>query len=207
MAWVDEITGLYIPVLFILLNMQKLFSLLLAFSYFLHTCSAQQVDTTKKRMFPGKKNAVSTGFAIPIHNFSNTHFAGATLQYSISKYRFGILKKKPVHSIGLTANGGASYFLGKKERVVSHDYRYPPYIHFHLHAGAIYNPKEKINIQLTAGPGVSLYNGTTRFTIGTGLEGNYFFNGNVALSAGLFLMKEHYSDPLYFGALKAKYTF
>lgn len=187
--------------------MQRLFFLLIAFGYFSHSCTAQQVGTTKKRRFPREKNSVTAGLAIPLHNFSNTHFGGLAVQYSISNYRFGLLKKKPLHLFGLTANSGAVYFLGKKEKIVSVNYHYPVYINFHIHGGIIYNPLNKMNFQLTAGPGLSLYNRTTRFTIGTGLEGNYFLNTKIALAAGFSLIKEPISDPLYYGSLRASYAF
>lgn len=187
--------------------MQKIFSLLISSGFFFLSCTAQQVDTMQKKIFPGEKNAVAAGIAIPLHNFSNTHFGGAAVQYSISNYRFGILKKKPLHILGLTANAGAACFFGKKEKIVSFDYRYPAYIHFHIHGGVMYNAGKKVNIQLTAGPGLSLYNETTRFTIGTGLEGNYFLNTRIAVTAGFAVMKESISDPLYSGSLRASYVF
>ena len=169
--------------------------------------SAQEKDNKKFIPPSGVNNAASLGPALPLGNFSETHFGGISMQYSRSNNRFGIMKKNPSKKIGFTCNAGIAYYFGKEETIVSTTYQYPAYTFLHLYGGAIYNVSKKANISLTAGPALGLYNGTKAFNIGANLDASYYINKRIAITPGILLMKESGADPLWAASLKATILF
>src|SRR5689334_14594281 len=92
----------------------KIYSILLLF--LLSEClvgQAQKSATSAPEKVRGKSQAVAFGLYRPVGIFSESHVAGAGIDYSRSRHRFGkgVLPAKP---IGFILQGGASYFLGKK---------------------------------------------------------------------------------------------
>ena len=184
--------------------MQRLFIFLhLIFCITIADLSMAQSQRPQKHNHPsGKQHAVSIGAAIPLGNFSSTHIIGAAINYSWSNHRFGGMDVKPVKPFGFTANSGAEYYFGKKETVSGYAYQYPKYIFIHTYAGIIYSPWRKSNISLTAGPAWSIYNGNTKFNIGSCLEASIFFRKKIAITSGIIFMKESGADPLWAASLK-----
>lgn len=116
---------------------------------------------------------LSAGIAFPVGVFAETHFAGATVQLAYTDHRFGKLFTLPKKKIGYVFNSGFSHYVGRKETVSGHDFNYGGYFIFHTYAGGIYNAGRKINISLTAGPALGLYQKNLRFNIGSNLSGTY----------------------------------
>jgi hypothetical protein len=155
----------------------------------------------------GKNNASSFGINIPVGEFSKTHFAGISLDYSWSHHRFGNLKALPKKLIELTANGGIAYYFGKKEMVAGYDYRYGGYLYLHAFAGAIYNPCKKGNITLTTGPSLGIYKGSADVGFGIKVGGSYSITDKIALRPEIIFLKHHEAAPLWVVAMRAVYSF
>jgi len=88
-----------------------------------------------------------------------------------------------------------------------YSYKYPGYSFLHSYAGIIYNPCKKINISLTSGPGLGLYDGNTQFNLGINLSGNYHLSDKFSISPVLIFMKETKSDPLWATGFRATIVF
>lgn len=151
-----------------------------------------------------KRFSVSASAHLPVGDFSSTHWIGIGAEVSPARYWFGIFKWKKVR---LTYNGGLAYYLGKKEKASGYDYKYPGYFFIHAFGGVAYRPVKKATINLTTGPAIGIYNGTTRFNIGARLESTYFISTSIAIGPGIIFMKESGANPLWSAALKATYVF
>jgi hypothetical protein len=169
----------------------------------------------------GKKNKskksdlgidVSAAIRLPVGNFNSTHLIGVGLDISPS-YRTVRLERKI--KIAFTYNVGMAYYLGKKVKPGGYQYRYPSYIFLHAFAGILLIPSKnggmtfpsKIEISLTGGPALGIYNGDTRFNPGSKLELNYRLNGHVTIGPGIILIKESGADPLWAASIKATLAF
>lgn len=150
----------------------------------------------------GKQSSISFNIARPIGNFSGTHFGGFAIEYSISKRQLGLMKSKPANSFSFIATGGFAYYFGKKETVSGYPYDYPGYFFIHAFGGVLYNALKKGSIVFTAGPGLGIYNGNTRFNLGSELELSYYISKKLAIGPGIKLMKESGSKPLLATAIK-----
>jgi hypothetical protein len=167
-----------------------------------------QNDNGKKKLHPGGKgNEISVGANIPLGNFNNTHTVGIAVEYLLSNYRFGKMDIKPVKQFGFSANAGMAYYFGKKEIISGYPYDYPGYVFVHAYAGVIYNPWKKENINLTIGPALGIYHGSTKFNIGSKLEGSYYVSERIAITPGIIMMKESGADALWTASLKATLAF
>lgn len=169
--------------------------------------SAQLKPATQIKLPADQSNAVSLGASIPVGDFSNTHFLGATAQYEITNHRSGLLNKKPSSLLGWLVQSGAAFYTGRKESISSYSYTYPHYIFLHVYGGAIINPAKEFNINITAGPALGLYNGDSQFNLGIQLEANYYFNRKLGIAPGLHWMKEAGANALVAASLKAVLTF
>ncbi len=189
--------------------MNRFFKIICLLFYMLYSIPVfSQSQRPQKHNHPsGKQHAVYLGAVIPFGNFSSTHNVGFSASYAWSGHRFGDMDVKPVKPFGFTAESGFGYHSGKKETVSGYTYNYPRHIFIHTNAGVIYNPWSKGNIRLTAGPAIGIYSGHTRFTIGSCLEGSYYFSRKWAVSPAINLIKEPGADPLWAASLKAAWTF
>lgn len=149
-------------------------------------------------------NAVSVGINFPVADFSSTHLIGISADYSPARHRFGLLKNK---HFALTYNGGATYYLGKKETVGNYSYHYPPYFFIHAFAGFLYSTGKKVTAILFAGPALGLYNGHAQFNTGSKIEINYLINQRISIGPGILVTKESGSDPLWSALVKATMIF
>lgn len=182
--------------------------LLLIFIYCLTiTTTLGQVRGSKIKLPKGFQKIISFGANLPVGNFSNTHFWGIGVEFSISKYRYGQMAVKPEQAISFFYTLGIDYYFGKKETVSNYPYNYPGYTFINLYPGLIYNTDKKINISLTAGPALGIYNGTTQLNIGTTLSGTYYLNEKIGITPSLVLMKESGADPLLVVSLKGTWAF
>lgn len=150
---------------------------------------------------------LSAGSAFPVSGFAETHFTGAAVQIAYTDHRFGKLFTLPKKKIGYVFNSGFSHYFGRKETVSGHDFKYGGYFIFHTYAGGIFNAGRKININLTAGPALGLYQKNLRFNIGSDLSGTYYFNRKWGATAALQFLNETGARPLWSAALKASYAF
>ena len=163
---------------------------------------AQATDINPKPP-EGRSQAISFGIAIPLGNFAATHFGGLTVEYLWSKNRFRQPKTKPVKSFGFIATGGLVYYAGKKETISGYLYDYPGYFFLHAFGGMLYNPVKNGSVTLTAGPALGIYNGNTKFNIGSKLEVSHYISKKIAIGPGIILMKESGADPIWATSLKA----
>jgi hypothetical protein len=143
--------------------------------------------------------ALSFGAIVPIGSFSSTHIAGLRAEYAPARHVFGLVRLK---KFALTYNGGLAYYLGKKETVSSYPYKYPNYLFIHAFGGVLYKLVKKTEITLTAGPGIGIYDGNTRFNLGSQLEISYHINNKWGIGPGIVFMKEKGADPLWSVVLK-----
>lgn len=186
--------------------MKKTVFIMLAGIFASNTILAQ-ADTSRTNYTKDKSNAASFGINIPIGEFSETHLAGISLNYSWSHHRFGKLNKLPKKLIGFTASGGIDYYFGKKETVAGYDFRYGGYTNLYAFGGAIYNPCKKGNISLTTGPAMSIYKDNAEIGFGVIINGNYYFNDRIAITPGVLYLKFAEANALWVASLKATYNF
>lgn len=163
-----------------------------------------QTSAIKKPVPESIDIAVSVAVNLPIADFSSTHFIGMAVEVAPARHIFGLIRAR---KFAFTYNGGFAYYLGKKETVSGYPYKYPGYSFIHAFAGLLYNPVVKTSITLTAGPALGIYNGTTRFMIGSKLEASYSVNSEITVGPGIVMMKESGSEPLWAPSLKATMAF
>lgn len=168
--------------------------LLLAFCgfVFLHVC-AQSSSKNKLRKSDSRIDLFA-GIQLPVGDFAGTHFIGLGVGVSPSYHTTGLFSKV---KIAFTYNGGLSYYLGKKELVSSYPYTYPGYLFIHAFVGALLIPSNKVEISLTGGPAIGIYNGNTRFNLGSKMDFNFHLNKKVSVGPGIIFMKESGADPLW----------
>lgn len=166
--------------------------------------SAQTTDP--KPVSKGASHAVSFAAQVPVGVFARSHIAGAGLGYAWSAHRFG-RNVLPAKRIGLTANGGADYYLGKRITTAGHDFRYGSYFYFHAMAGMMVNPWQNSHFSLTAGPGLGLYEGNTDLGLIVSLAGNHFISSRMAIGPGIVYRKHAGADALWTGSVRVYYTF
>jgi hypothetical protein len=189
-------------------NMYEKTFLILITALFVSIKLLAQSDTSRLQNYTnGKSNAAAFGINIPIGEFSKTHIAGISLSYSWSHHRFGNLKALPKKIIGLTANGGADYYFGKKETVAGYNYRYGGYVYLHAFGGAVYNPCKKGSITLTGGPTMGIYKGNADFGFGVNLGGSYYLTNRIIVLPGIIFLKHNKAAALWVGAILAAWTF
>jgi len=167
---------------------------------------AQIADTSSRKQVKGKSQAVAFGLYLPIGILSKSHIAGAGIDYSWSRHRFGrnISLTKP---IGFIVNGGINYYTGKKITTAGYDFRYGGYLNFYAMPGIQYNPLKNVNIALTAGPALNIYKGSVNAGIGINLLGNYFVSQNIAIGPGIIYKKHTNTDALWAATIRASYIF
>jgi hypothetical protein len=155
----------------------------------------------------GKNNSFSIGIVAPIGDFSKTHSLAVSAEYVWCHNRFGSLSPQPIKQLDFTFNTGIDYYFGKKENTGYTPYTYDKYIFLHLYGGLIYNPGEKLNFTLTAGPAIGIYNDDTQFNMGINLNGSYYLTKRIAITPAIMLMKESKSNPLIAIALRGSFCF
>ena len=168
-----------------------------------------QTNTENKKILPkGYSKTVSAGVNITIPEFSQTHSFGAGINFSWSKHRFGLMEKRPTKSFGFIADGGIDYYFGKKETVSGYPYQYKGFTYIHTYGGVIFNCCKRGNINLTTGPALGLEDGFNSFFWGVNLSGAYYLNEKIAITPGIYFMKDFDSyDPLLSGSIKASFAF
>ena len=161
-----------------------------------------QQPTEQKNAKQDKGVFLSAGVALPLGDFSSTHLMGITVEVSPSYHKFKS-NNSGFSKLALTYSGGIAYYLGKKETVSNHTYKYPGYIFIHGFGGIIYVPTKKIESTLTAGPALGIYNGNTQFNIGAKLDLAYQVNDKIAVGPGIIMMKEFGANSLWSVSVKA----
>ena len=159
-----------------------------------------------KKSSKANSNAVALGFSFPIGAFNRSHTAGITADYSRSKDRYGndaIAGKL----ISFALNAGVSYHAGKSTSTSGYEFRYGGYFNLYVAAGIDYKPALPVNISLTAGPVMSIYEGATGIGVGAQLFWSYFVSKNIAIGPGISCRKESKTDALWSGSIRASYAF
>lgn len=150
---------------------------------------------------------VTGGGHLPVGNFSHTHFPGAGAGISYSDHRYGILPANPVKKFGYTFNAAGNYYFGKKETVSGHPFRYSGYYLFHTYAGALYNHGKRTHFEMLAGPGLGIYNGTTRFNIGGAVSATWYIKAKLGVSPSFMLTRETGANWLGAFSLRGSWAF
>lgn len=167
---------------------------------------AQSKNVSRQEKIYGKSQTIAFGIYKPLGIFSESHVAGAGIDYSWSRHRFG-RGISPAKSIGFIIHGGLNYYLGKKIKTVGYDFRYGGYLNMYAMPGIIYNPVKNGNIVLTAGPALNLYKGGANAGIGINVSTNYFISENIAVGPGIIYKKHTNTDGLWTVAISASYIF
>ena len=168
--------------------------------------TAIQAQSTDSLKYRGKSQAVAVGFYLPADVSARTHVAGAGIDYSWSRHRFGMNTNKDKR-LGFIANGGATYYIGKSVTTAGYSFRYRNYLNLHAAAGVVYNPLTKGNIALTAGPAIRINENNTRAAIAVNLFGNYYLSEHITIGPGLVARKSSGVGAVWAGAIRASYAF
>jgi len=185
----------------------KIYSILLLFLLLECLCGqTQDTAASLPEKVHGKSQAIAFGPYLPVGIFSESHIAGAGIDYFRSRHRFGkgILPAKP---IGFIINGGINYYLGKMINTAGHDFRYGGYLNLYAMPGIIYNPVENGNLTLTAGPALNLYKGSANVGIDINFLSNYFISENIAIGPGIVYKKHTNTDALWAITIRGSYIF
>ena len=167
---------------------------------------AQNTNTFQPKKVSGKSQAVALGLYLPTGIFSKSHIAGAGIDYSRSRHRFG-KDISPRKSIGFIINGGINYYLGKKITTAGYDFRYGGYLNLYAMPGIIYSPVKNGNINLAAGPALNIYKGGATAGIGISFLSNYFITENIAIGPGIIYRKHLNTDALWAATIRVSYIF
>lgn len=154
----------------------------------------------------GNSHLASIDLAVPVAVFARSHIAGAGLNYSWSRKRYG-RNVTPSRLIGFTFTAGADYYLGKKISPAGYSFRYGGYLHLHAFAGVMVNACPNGNIVLAAGPAAGIYKGSSDMGIGASLFGNYFLDKNISIGPGITYKKYAQTDALWAGVFRVSYSF
>lgn len=168
---------------------------------------AQTTDPiSRKPAQEAMSNTVALGLSFPMGVFNRTHAAGLTLDYSHSKHHYGndLLADK---LISFAMNAGVAYNIGKSATTAGYVFRYGGYFTMYTAAGIDYQPAVPINITLTAGPVMSIYDGSVDVSIGVNLFWSYFLSKNIAVGPGINYRKQSKTDALWSGIFRASYAF
>ena len=151
-------------------------------------------------------NLVALGLSFPMGAFYRTHTAGLTIDYSRSNHRFGndAFADK---LIKFAINAAASYNVGKSATTAGYEFRYGGYFTLWAMAGIDYKPAMPVNVSLTAGPVMSIYQGSADIGAGVNLFWNYFLSKNIAVGPGISYRKHAKTDALWSGTIRASYAF
>jgi hypothetical protein len=167
-----------------------LFALISCFSIRLQS---QTNTVAKKEASKKARLAVSTFINLPIGIFAETHFAGAGFEVT----KANTLLPKPNNKISFSYNGGFDYFIGNKESTSNYSYKYPGYTVIHLAAGVQYLSHARLSIGMHGGPGLSIYNGNTRFCIVGKIATRFDAKKKISLLAGLKMNSEFTTRNLW----------
>jgi hypothetical protein len=164
------------------------------------------VPKNDKQQSKAMNNAVALGLSFPMGAFNRTHTAGITLDYFRSTSRYGndVLATK---LINFAMNGGISYNAGKSTATAGYEFSYGGYFIIYAMAGIDYKPAIPVNIALTAGPVMSIYEGNAEIGAGVNLFWNYFLSKNIAVGPGISYRKHSKTDALWSGTIRASYAF
>jgi hypothetical protein len=151
-------------------------------------------------------NTLAFGFSLPMGTFNRTHSAGIMADYSRSTHRYGnnAIDNKLINFV---VNAGVGYYAGKSTSVSGYEFRYGGYFTVHAAGGIDYKPAMPVNISLTAGPLLSIYEGNAGVGAVANLFWSYFLSKNIALGPGLSFRKESKKDALWSGTMRASYAF
>ena len=174
------------------------------------TCTGVQAqksaDTLMKRQTNGANNAVAFGLYLPLGVFTQSHIAGAGIDYSWTRRRYG-RNVSPAKLIGFTVNGGINYYVGKKITTAGYGFHYGGYINLHAMPGLLFNPVKNGNLSLTAGPALDIYKASANAGIGITLLANYYISKNIAIGPGVIYRKHTNTDALWSATIRASYIF
>ena len=151
-------------------------------------------------------NTVAFGFSLPMGTFNRTHTAGITADYSRSTHRYGnnAISDKLINFV---VNAGVGYYAGKSTSTSGYEFRYGGYFTAHAAAGIDYKPAMPVNISLTAGPFLGIYERNAGVGAVANLFWSYFLSKNIAVGPGLSFRKESKTNALWSGTIRASYAF
>ena len=187
--------------------MKKTIFLVFAGSMLIKGIMAQTTDpNSNPKPSKAMSNVMALGLSFPIDAFNRTHTAGITLDYFRSTRRYG--NDVPADKlINFAVNGGVSYNAGKSTTTSGYEFRYGGYFTLYAAAGIDYKPAMPVNIALTAGPVLSIYEGSAEIGAGVNLFWSYFLSKNIAIGPGISYRKHSKTEALWSGTIRASYSF
>jgi hypothetical protein len=188
--------------------MKKILLFAITANLFVNTTMSQPKNEEKGQQ--GQSNEVSLNFDLPVSGYlKDISSFGIGAQYAWSNHHFGKMSSIPESPFGFTFNAGTDYYFGKKQSSGIYSIKYDGTTYLHAYGGGIFNPCDRGNISLTAGPSLELYNGDSQFGFGVNLSGSLYFNkcGRFALSPDFTFMKQGSSDPIYVAGLRCDLSF
>jgi hypothetical protein len=169
--------------------------------------AAQEKPTKKTTQLIPPPNLITAGISLPIGRFSSSHTIGFAIDYYRSRNHFGAAAGEVI-KLSYLLNGGANYFLGKKEKITNTTtYTYPAFTSLYATGGILYVPIERSSVGFTLGPAINFYNKTSRFAIASKLEVNYFISNAAGISISMMMNKETKADPFWSASAKFIYAF
>jgi hypothetical protein len=152
------------------------------------------------------RQQVDFGVSIAVGNFSKSHGPGVGIGYSRSQNRFRT-HAKPAKFIGWVLDGGLNYFVGKKVKEPTYEFRYGGYLNLYAGGGIIVNPFSKGNIILTTGPSLDIYKQSANAGLRVKISTHYFLFPEVAIGAGFTWLKHLRSESLLAPSINVAYAF
>ena len=163
--------------------------------------SFRKPDVKKER-----PNSIGFSLSIPMGYFSSTHTIGFVADYTRTTRSF-LKDSLDFKLIRFAMNGGASYHGGKRVTTAGYEFTYEGYINIYAMAGIDCKPADPIVINLTTGPVLSIYEGSSEFGFGVNLLANYFISPMVAAGPGIQYRKFAETDALWSAIFRISYNF
>jgi hypothetical protein len=183
-------------------------SVLLLFVILIHLYSSgQEKNSHHPAPIIKKQNLISGAAVFSLGNFSSTHFAGFIVDYSRCHYGYRKSNVKLPALLSYTVNTGINYFLGKKETVSGYTYNYPGNTWLYAMGGIMVVPATSLNIGITAGPALVIYNKNNAFAFTSKLEIGYFIKKKIAVSPLLQFLKEGRATAHWIAGIKGGLAF
>ncbi len=169
--------------------------------------SFAQAPAAKKPSGLLPPNLVSVGPAFAFGEFASTHTAGITIEYSRSRYIYGKNKTERPVLFTYALNSGLHYIFGKKVIISNYPYKYKPISWIYAMGGVMILPAPSLDINLTAGPALMLYSGSSDVGFSSKLEMNYFIGERIAISPSIQLLKTGGANAMWITGAKAGFSF
>lgn len=172
-----------------------LFSLLV----FVAPTSSAQVKQVDK-----KNNALTIGLYTPISDFSDSHVIGAGVDYRLIPF-YPHKDSNNIKRFVFVMSGGFHYYFGKSSIVNGYEFDFGNLMGIHIMPGLLYYPFKRSFIQLSAGPGASLYKNNFRIGVGANLFAGYYLTEKISIGPAIHFNKFSKTAALWSLGVSATY--